>query len=86
MPKQDRSRDTTDVILGATIQVLEQKGAATLTTNAIAERAGISVGTLYEYFSEKEAILVAVAQQQLARDGDVIVRAEAMSVCSSPAS
>jgi AcrR family transcriptional regulator len=74
-PKQARSRDTIDVILQATIQILEQEDATALNTNAIAERAGISVGTLYEYFPDREAILVAVAQRQLACDRDVMLEA-----------
>ena len=78
-PKQDRARDTIEVILHATAQILDQKGAAALNTNAIAERAGISVGTLYEYFPDKEAVLVALARRQLARD-----RAIMLDVISAP--
>lgn len=66
-PRQARSRVTYDSILQAAIQVLARDGAAGLTTNRVAERAGVSIGTLYQYFPDKAAILVAAAQQELAK-------------------
>lgn len=55
-PLQARSRDTYDTILEATARILETKGLEAANTNAIAERAGISVGSLYQYFPGKTAI------------------------------
>ncbi len=63
-PKQARAQATVDAILAATFQILESEGEARLTTNRIAERAGVSIGTLYQYFSDKEAILAAMGERQ----------------------
>lgn len=65
-PKQARSRATWDAILEATAQILERDGAAGFNTNAVAERAGVSIGTLYQYFPDKQAILVATAEREAA--------------------
>jgi AcrR family transcriptional regulator len=59
-PVQDRSRATVDAILQATLQVLLQGGLSALTTTAVAERAGVSVGTLYQYFPDKAALVLAL--------------------------
>jgi AcrR family transcriptional regulator len=64
-PRQARSRATWEAILEAASQILERRGPAALTTNAVAERAGVSIGTLYQYFADKRAILVAAAQREL---------------------
>jgi AcrR family transcriptional regulator len=63
---QERAKLTVEAILGAASQVFESRGYAAATTNRIAERAGVSVGSLYQYFPNKEAILVAIAHQHLA--------------------
>ncbi|MCG8346276.1 MAG: TetR/AcrR family transcriptional regulator [Chloroflexales bacterium] len=55
-----------DSILEAAIQVFEQYGYAAGTTARIAERAGVAVGSLYQYFPNKDAILVALAEQHIA--------------------
>lgn len=73
-PRQPRSEATVEAILEATFQLLEQGGAEALTTNHIAERAGVSVGTLYQYFKGKQAILAALAQRQAAAARDRIAR------------
>ena len=61
-PLQERSRSTVDVVLEAAAQVLERDGYTATTTDLIAERAGVSIGTLYQYFPNKDAILLALAQ------------------------
>ncbi len=63
-PSQDRSRDTVAVIRTAAKQILEEKGFDGLTTNLIAEVAGVSIGSLYQYFPSKEAIVGAVIEQR----------------------
>ncbi|MBN8185319.1 TetR/AcrR family transcriptional regulator [Salipiger thiooxidans] len=55
-PRQSRSRASYEAVLTAAAQILERDGMAGLNTNAVAERAGVSVGTLYQYFPGKEAI------------------------------
>src|ERR1700761_925638 len=67
MPRQARARATVDSILEAAAQVLQRCGVEGFNTNAVAERAGVSVGTLYQYFRDKDAILVAVARREMAR-------------------
>lgn len=66
-PQQARSRATYDAVLEAAAQILQRDGVTGLNTNRVAERAGVSVGTLYQYFSDKEAILLAMAEQALER-------------------
>lgn len=66
VPRQKRSRVSVDCILEAAIQVLEADGEAGFNTNAVAERAGVSVGTLYRYFPDKSSILTALAARETA--------------------
>ncbi len=66
-PQQARSQATVDAIFDATIQVLLAEGLQRLTTIRVAERAGVSVGTLYQYFPQKQALLFAVLQRHLER-------------------
>ncbi|KPC54587.1 TetR family transcriptional regulator [Amantichitinum ursilacus] len=56
-PKQARSTELVDAILTAAIQVLAREGAARFTTARVAEKAGVSVGSVYQYFPNKAAIL-----------------------------
>ena len=64
-PAQERSRATVEAILGAAARVLARHGYAAGTTNRIAKRAGVSIGSLYEYFPNKDAILVALVERHL---------------------
>ncbi len=64
-PRQERARQTVDAILEAAAQVFERQGYAAGTTNRIAERAGISIGSLYQYFPSKDAILVAIVERHI---------------------
>jgi len=72
-PRQARSAATVDAIFEATIQVLLTDGYAGLTTTRVAARAGVSVGTMYQYFPHKEALLYAVLEDYLE---DVVVAME----------
>jgi AcrR family transcriptional regulator len=65
-PVQARSAASAQAILQATIQVLLKAGKERLTTTRVALRAGVSVGTLYQYFPNKRALLQAVLKRQLA--------------------
>src|SRR5215831_18074182 len=67
-PVQARSAVTVSAISEATIQVLISHGGDRLTTTRVAERAGVSVGTLYQYYPNKESLLFAVAELQTATD------------------
>lgn len=59
-PRQARSRATVDAILDAAARVLVQRGYAATTTNAVAEVAGVSVGSLYQYFPNKDSLIAAL--------------------------
>ncbi len=60
-PGQARSRFTVDALLTATMQLLVRGGVGAVNTNDVAERAGVSVGSLYQYFPNKESLLSALA-------------------------
>ena len=64
-PVQARSAASVDAILEATIQVLLKAGKGRLTTTRVASRAGVSVGTLYQYFPNKSALLQAALKRHL---------------------
>jgi AcrR family transcriptional regulator len=64
-PRQARATVTLEAILEATIQVLVATGPTRLTTTRVAERAGVSVGTMYQYFPNKQALLYAVTERYL---------------------
>src|SRR5215475_2022291 len=64
-PVQARSTASVDAILEATVQVLLDVGKERLTTTKVALRAGVSVGTLYQYFPNKSALLQAALKRHL---------------------
>ena len=64
-PRQARSAATVRAILEATVQVIAQGGAARLTTTCVAARAGVSVGTMYQYFPNKRALMLALFQRHM---------------------
>ena len=64
-PLQSRSRATVEAVLTAAARILEDRGLAGFNTNAVAERAGVSIGSLYQYFPSKDAVLVALMEQGL---------------------
>ncbi len=64
-PRQDRSRATVDTILEATAQVLIRAGFEGLTTNTVAEVAGVSIGSVYQYFPNKMALVSALIERHL---------------------
>jgi AcrR family transcriptional regulator len=66
-PSQRRSVATVGIILDAAAHILEEHGLGGYTTNSIAERAGVSIGSCYQYFPSKEAIAVALASRETAQ-------------------
>lgn len=64
-PVQRRSEATVDTILEAAAQIFRTYGAKGATTNRIAERAGVSIGSIYQYFPNKEALLVALMERHI---------------------
>jgi len=64
-PKQRRARQTVDAVLDAVVRVLKREGFNAITTNRIAEVAGVSIGSVYQYFPDKRAIFVALHQRHV---------------------
>ena len=81
-PKQGRSKATVAAIVEAAAQILGETGWAALNTNAIAARAGVSVGSVYEYFANKQAILDVIIDHHL-EAGEALL-AEAASEIRDP--
>lgn len=83
-PRQARARATTEAILDAAARILGERGWAGLTTNAAADIAGVSIGSLYQYFPNKLALVEAVRQRHFddvlavlrAAAGDRLTRTE----------
>lgn len=65
-PRQARSAATVDTLLEAAARILETAGLEAFNTNAVAEKAGVSVGSLYQYFPAKQALLAALIRRERA--------------------
>jgi AcrR family transcriptional regulator len=66
-PRQARSANTVDTIIEAAARILEAEAHSGFSTNAVAQKAGVSIGTLYQYFPNKEAILGALLVRETAQ-------------------
>jgi AcrR family transcriptional regulator len=62
-PRQARSQATVDAVITAAAQVLIEQGYERATTARVAERAGVSIGSLYQYFPNKEALVAALIER-----------------------
>jgi AcrR family transcriptional regulator len=71
-PKQARSTELVVAILDAAIQVLAMEGAQRFTTARVAEKAGVSIGSLYQYFPNKAAILFRLQSDEWRRTADLL--------------
>lgn len=78
-PSQARARETVGAIIEAAARVFTAHGYAAGTTNRIAEAAGVSVGSLYEYFPNKDALLVSLMEAHVA-EGEALLAAVATDV------
>ncbi len=66
-PKQARAKATVEVLLEAAARLMAEEGSTALTTTRIAKRAGTSVGSVYQYFPDSEAIAVALVEDRSLR-------------------
>ena len=73
-PKQRRALETVDAVLDAVLRILKREGAAAVTTNRIAEVAGVSIGSLYQYFPDKRAIFHALHGRHIEQVDQLIER------------
>lgn len=64
IPRQERSKATFNVILEATAHILESVGFDKFNTNAVAQKSGVSIGSLYQYFPSKEALLAELVRAE----------------------
>lgn len=74
LPRQQRSRELVNRLVDATAAVIVERGLDGTTTNHIAEKAGVSIGSLYQYFPDKESLLDALLER-MGRDISVKFRA-----------
>jgi AcrR family transcriptional regulator len=82
-PRQGRSVATVDAILDATARVLKKIGYDRASTNRVALAAGVSVGSLYQYFPSKEALVAALAERHMTHMM-AIVRSKVAEVAGAP--
>jgi len=73
-PKQARSEESVSIILQAAIKVLAKEGAARFTTARVAEKAGVSIGSLYQYFPNKAAILFRLQSDEWKQTTELLTR------------
>ncbi|EGT5713457.1 TetR/AcrR family transcriptional regulator [Cronobacter dublinensis subsp. dublinensis] len=64
LPRQARSRALVEAIIEATARIFERAGPAACTTNAVAEKAGVSIGSLYQYFPNRRALTAALVARE----------------------
>ena len=72
LPTQARAQETVEAILAATKKVLVKDGYEAASTNRVAEVAGVSIGSLYQYFPSKAALVSALIERHLARMFEVL--------------
>jgi len=82
-PVQRRSRATVDALVTATARVLVRHGYDTASTNRIAKAAGVSVGSLYQYFPSKEALVAALIERHL-ESRRAMLRDQAVELAQAP--
>jgi len=83
-PRQIRSRAIVEAIVQAGRELLTREGPKSLTTNRIAERAGVSIGSLYRYFPNKDAVLAAIYDAETGREVADIRAAPAWQIDEVP--
>lgn len=73
-PTQERAQATVEAMLDAVVRLLQRGGAAAITTNRIAATAGVSIGSVYQYFPDKHAIFIALHERHIREVDRVIHR------------
>jgi AcrR family transcriptional regulator len=78
-PRQARARHTVDAIIEASARILEEQGHGGFTTNVVAELAGVGIGTFYQYFPDKDALLGALIARETSRLIEEVEAASALT-------
>ena len=73
-PTQRRAQEAIQAILDAVIRLLKRRGASAITTNSIAATAGVSIGSVYQYFPNKQAIFIALHERHIHQVDEVLQR------------
>jgi AcrR family transcriptional regulator len=74
VPTQERAQVTVEAVLDAAIKLLKRGGVSAITTNRIAETAGVSIGSVYQYFPDKRAIFIALHERHIVQVDSMIRR------------
>jgi AcrR family transcriptional regulator len=82
-PTQRRARQTVEAILDGVTRILKREGVKAVTTNRIAEVAGVSIGSVYQYFPDKRAIFIALHRRHIEQI-DRLVEAKLLENAESP--
>ncbi len=82
-PQQRRARETVEAVLDAVVRILKRGGVEAVTTNRVAEVAGVSIGSVYQYFPDKRAIFAALHERHI-QEIDRLVEAKLMEHAASP--
>lgn len=83
-PQQQRARATYDAILEASARIISKGGLAAFNTNAVASRAGVSIGSLYQYFPDKDAIMAALIERSQSRQAASLEKAASAAAQAEP--
>lgn len=82
-PQQRRARETVEAVLDAVVRILKRGGIEAVTTNRVAEVAGVSIGSVYQYFRDKRAIFAALHERHI-QEIDRLVETKLMEHAASP--
>lgn len=74
LPRQMRAHETVAAVLEAVVRILKRDGIEAVTTNRVADVAGVSVGTVYQYFADKRAIFAALHDRHSEQMGELVER------------
>jgi AcrR family transcriptional regulator len=82
-PKQRRAQLTVEAMLDAAVRILKREGVEAITTNRVAEVAGVSIGSVYQYFPDKGAIFAALHRRHV-EEIDRLIEGRLVEYASSP--
>jgi AcrR family transcriptional regulator len=71
-PKQRRAQETVEAVLDAVVRILKREGVGAVSTNRIAAVAGVSIGSVYQYFPDKRAIFLALHERHAEQIGRLV--------------